>query len=415
MKKTQKTDKAENHIYRKGLGLRKNIAPQLRRDYASGLVTFVKGHGNRLTAGGLTLLLAREFGFCYGVERAVDYAYQTREKFPDHRIFLVGDMIHNPFVNRQLREMGIRILPVPEAGREDYSFIQQEDVVVLPAFGVPLHTLQRLKQRGCILVDTTCGSVISVWKRVEEYARDGFTVLVHGKAKHEETRATVSRARAHPGGKYLVVLNKQEARLVCDQILGRADQQAFFQRFKLAMSPGFDPARDLRKIGLANQTTMLKSESLEIADMIRQAMIRRYGEENLVAHFRTFDTVCTATQDRQDAVLELVTREKVDLMLVVGGFQSSNTGHLTEIAAQFVPTFHIESADFLLSPSAIRHKDPVTGEVKETQNWLPTSPVRIGITSGASTPNSILGEVIERLFALRGISLREIVGSLLEK
>ena len=401
--------KTENQIYRKGLGLREEIAPQLRRDYYSGVVSYLKAHNNVLSVGGVTLLLAREFGFCYGVERAVDYAYQTREKFPERRIFLVGDMIHNPFVNRQLREMGIRILPIPQAEKEDYSFIHEKDVVVLPAFGVPIHTLELLKQRGCILVDTTCGSVISVWKRVESYARDGFTVLVHGKAAHEETRATVSHALKYETGRYLIVLNKEEADVVCDWIRGKGTRQEFLRRFEKAISPNFDPDRDLEKIGLANQTTMLRSESLEIAEMIRKAIIERYGEENLPSHFRNFDTVCSATQDRQDAVLELVSREKVDLMLVVGGFQSSNTGHLAEIAAQFVPTFHIESADSLLSRSGIRHREPGTGKIKISPNWLPEPPVKIGITAGASTPNSILGEVIERIFSLEGISLGKII------
>lgn len=399
--------KTENHVYRKGLGLRKEIAPQIQRDYYSGVVSYLKAHDNELAARGITLILAREFGFCYGVERAVDYAYQTRKKFPDRRIFLVGDMIHNPFVNRQLQKIGIEILPVPDSENENYKFIRPEDVVVLPAFGVPVRTLDRLKQQQCILVDTTCGSVISVWKRVEQYARDRFTVLIHGKYGHEETRATVSHALKYPGGKYLVVLNKEEASLVCDWIRGRGDRDEFFRQFEKAVPPDFEPDRDLEKIGLANQTTMLRNESVEIAEMIRRAMIERYGEENLSEHFRNFDTVCSATQDRQDAVIELVTKKKVDLMIVVGGFQSSNTGHLAEIAAAFVPTFHIESADMLIDRHTIHHRDPATGQIKTTQNWLPEPPLRIGLTAGASTPNSILGEVIERLSELVGIDLKE--------
>ncbi len=396
----------ENQIFRRGLGIRDKIAPQLQRDFTSGLVSYLKAHGNVLSAGKVTLYLAREFGFCYGVERAVDYAYQARKKFPDRRIFLVGDMIHNPFVNRQLREMGIRILPIPEAGKEDYSFISEEDVVVLPAFGVPLHTLELLKQQNCILVDTTCGSVISVWKRVESYVRNGFTVLVHGKYDHEETRATVSHAK-----NYLVVLNEQEAEIVCRFIRTGSGRETFLKHFRKAASPHFDPQRDLQKIGLANQTTMLRTESLKIAEMIRQAMIDRYGQENLDKHFRNFDTVCSATQDRQDAVLELVKEKKVDVMVVVGGFQSSNTGHLTEIASEWVPTFQIESADFLLDARTIRFRHAATGEIKIAKNWLPKPPVKIGVTAGASTPNSLLGEVIERLFELIGMDLKKMVKS----
>jgi len=391
-------------IYRKGLGVRDKIQNQLRRDYFSGVVTYLKTHGHQISAKGLTIFLAREFGFCYGVERAVDYAYQARKKFPNRRTFLIGDMIHNPFVNRQLREMGIQTLPIPKPGKEDYSFIKEKDVVVLPAFGVPVHTLELLKQRGCILVDTTCGSVISVWKRVESYVRDGFTVLVHGKYGHEETRATVSHAE-----KYLVVLNEQEAEIVCEFIRTGSGREVFLKRFRKAVSPHFDPDRDLRKIGLANQTTMLRGESLKIAERIRQAMIDRYGEKTLGEHFRNFDTVCSATQDRQDAVVELLSEKRIDLMVVVGGYNSSNTGHLAEIAAQKVPTFHIERAEEILDGEHIRCRDPISGTVKTVHNWLPSGPVNIGLTAGASTPNSILGEVIERIFHLFGVNLEEIV------
>ncbi|NOY76736.1 MAG: 4-hydroxy-3-methylbut-2-enyl diphosphate reductase [Calditrichaeota bacterium] len=389
-------------IYRKGLGVRDEIRAQLQRDYFSGVVTYLKTHGHQISAEGLTIFLAREFGFCYGVERAVDYAYQARQKFPDRRIFLIGDMIHNPFVNRQLQEMGIQILPIPKTENEDYSFIKEKDVVVLPAFGVPVHTLALLKKRGCILVDTTCGSVISVWKRVESYVRDGFTVLVHGKYDHEETRATVSHAK-----NYLVVLNEQEVELVCRFIRTGAGRDTLLRQFQKAVSPHFDPDRDLQKIGLANQTTMLRGESLKIAEKIRRALIDRYGEESLPEHFRNFDTVCSATQDRQDAVVELLSDKNIDLMVVVGGYNSSNTGHLAEIAAQKVPTFHIESAEEILDSERIRCRDPISGTLKTVQKWLPSGPVNIGLTAGASTPNNILGEVIERLFSVRGISLKE--------
>ncbi|GBD94690.1 4-hydroxy-3-methylbut-2-enyl diphosphate reductase [bacterium BMS3Abin05] len=386
-------------IYRKGLGVQDKIKNRLEQDYFSGIVSYLKAHDFTLSSGGLTIYLAREFGFCYGVERAVNYAYQTREKFPDRRIFLIGDMIHNPFVNRQLREMQIEILPVPETGKEDYSFLKKEDVVVLPAFGIPVSTLELLKQPGCILVDTTCGSVMSVWKRVESYAKEGYTVLVHGKYWHEETRATVSHALKAPGGKYLVVLNKQEAQFVCDFIRRGGPREGFMEKFRQALSSDFDPDRDLQKIGLANQTTMLRGESMEIAEMIKTALAARFGAKNLTKHFRNFDTVCSATQDRQDAVVELLTQKKVDLMLVVGGFNSSNTGHLAEISSKYVPTFHIENAGCILNDKAIRCRDAADGREKIKRDWLPIGPVKIALTAGASTPSSIIGEVVTQLLA----------------
>src|SRR5437764_1306111 len=283
----------------------------LADNYHSALVERVKVEDFTYGAGRLTVHLAREFGFCYGVDRAVDYAYQTRERFPDRSVFLTGEIIHNPHVNEKLRTMGIRFLSDEDVGLDRLG---PQDVVILPAFGVTVAMLQQLDRRGCTLIDTTCGSVLNVWKNVRRYAEGGFTAIIHGKVWHEETQATASQAVDY-GGRYLVVFDHQETQQVCDYMAGRGDRAAFLEKFSRASSPGFDPDRDLQRIGLANQTTMLMSESLEIGEMLKAAMVERFGGADLDAHFQAFDTICSATQDRQDAVVRLLQDKTVDLML----------------------------------------------------------------------------------------------------
>jgi 4-hydroxy-3-methylbut-2-enyl diphosphate reductase len=392
--------------FRKGFGLKAEVQEELAA-YEGALVDRMKSSDYTLTAGDVTIRLAREFGFCYGVERAVEYAYQTRRKFPDRRIVLVGEIIHNPYVNARLREMGIAILDRQDGRAFDFSSIQPADVVILPAFGVTIEDFEELRSLGCILVDTTCGSVLNVWKRVESYARDGFTAVIHGKYYHEETRATASQVRKHGEGHYLILRDMSEARLVCDFIEGRVDASAVAERFAPhAVSPGFDPRRHLTKIGVANQTTMLARESLAIAEEIGAAIGRARGEAARAEQFRTFDTICSATQERQDAVMELL-REPLDAMIVIGGFNSSNTISLAALCAERVPTYHVESA-VAIDPerrsihfrrAGIKHI-----EAEET-GWLPaTGPVRVGLTAGASTPNNKIGEAIVRILATRGVS-----------
>ncbi len=391
--------------FRKGFGLKAEVQDDLAV-YGGRIVDVMRDRDYTLQVGDITLRLAREFGFCYGVERAVEYAYQARRKFPDKRIVLVGEIIHNPHVNNKLRELGVRIL---ERGADGFDFgdITPNDVVILPAFGVTIDDFQRLHAIGCVLVDTTCGSVLNVWKRVDSYARDGFTALIHGKYAHEETRATASQARKHAGGQYLVVRNMDEARLVCDFIEGRIAAQAILSRFAPhAVSPGFDPARDLQRIGVANQTTMLAKESLAIAEEVGAAIARARGAEARARDFRSFDTICSATQERQDAVIELL-EEPLDLMIVIGGFNSSNTISLASLCADRVPTFHIEVATSI-DPVAktIHHRvSGVHHHEETTADWLPAGPLRIGITAGASTPNNKIGEVITRVLATRDLQL----------
>ena len=397
--------------FQRGLGLGEAVRPQIVGDYHSELVEKLRSRGQGVDIGAgkrrTTVRLAEEFGFCYGVERAVDYAYQTRQRFPDCNIYITGEIIHNPGVNGRLREMGIRFLDGSGEAPWKLGDVGAEDVVILPAFGVPVAVMKRFNEIGCVLVDTTCGSVLNVWKNVERYARDGFTSVIHGKYAHEETAATASRAAGTSRGHYLVVRDLEQARRVCREIEGPADPEEFLARFAPAISPGFDPGRHLERIGLANQTTMLSSESLQIAELLRASMVRRYGPEETALRFRSFDTICSATQDRQDAVRKLIA-EGVDLMLVIGGYNSSNTGHLTRITAGSVPTYHIDGASALIDERRIRHL-PVGRSETVTSDWLPLEDaLTAGVTAGASTPNSEVGRAIDRLLHLRGFTPQEI-------
>ncbi|HEY8795133.1 MAG TPA: 4-hydroxy-3-methylbut-2-enyl diphosphate reductase [Gemmatimonadaceae bacterium] len=388
--------------FRKGFGLKADVQGTLAADYTGRLVDLLQTRGYALTTGDTTVRLAREFGFCYGVERAVEYAYQTRTKFPDRRIRLVGEIIHNPHVNDRLREMGIEIL-VPSTTGFDYAAITPQDVVILPAFGVPMKDFQTLRESGCVMVDTTCGSVLNVWKRVEAYARDGLTSLIHGKHYHEETRATASQAEKHPGAHWIVVRDMAEAKIVCEYIEGRGDRESFLAKFAPAVSAGFDPDLHLLRIGVANQTTMLARESLAIGEEVGNAIERGRGIDARATDFRSFDTICSATQDRQDAVKELLA-EPLDVMVVVGGYNSSNTISLAAICAEHVTTYHIEDAE-AIDPErgTIRHK-PIGRAEELTENWMPAhGALRIGLTAGASTPNNKIGDTVARLFASRGI------------
>lgn len=384
---------------RKGFGLKKEIEEELKLDYHSDLIEDLKANHFTKTFGDLTIHLAQEFGFCYGVDRAVELAYETRKRFPEKKIFLTTEIIHNPLVNGKLSTMGIQFLsgPYQNAELED---VNEKDVVIVPAFGTTVDLLKKLTKKKCELVDTICASVIVVWKRVEKYAQEGFTVLVHGKAHHEETEATTSRVTEFPNGQYLVVLNKTEAEYVCNSIINGVNREEFSQKFKNSTSPNFNPEIHLQKIGLANQTTMLSSESREIGEMVKQAMITKFGAEKISEHYRAFDTICNATQERQDAVLNFRDK-KVDTIIVIGGYNSSNTNHLCEIAETIAPTYHIDRPECLVSATKIRHKPFGQKEEKETVNWMKNGAVSIGITAGASTPNQVMGRVLEKLIEFK--------------
>jgi 4-hydroxy-3-methylbut-2-en-1-yl diphosphate reductase len=400
----------QSTYYRKGFGLKADVQGDLSADYNGRVVDTLRENDYTLSVDDVTIRLAREFGFCYGVERAVEYAYQTRRKFPDRHLLLVGEIIHNPHVNAKLRAMGIEILEPDADGAFDFSAVQPDDVVILPAFGVTIAAFEALRTIGCVLVDTTCGSVLNVWKRVEAYARDGYTALIHGKHHHEETLATASQVMKYPGGSYLVVRDMNEARVVCDYIEGRGDREAFLAKFAKAISPGFDPDVHLRRIGVANQTTMLAMESLAIGEEVGKAIARARGDAARATDFRTFDTICSATQERQDAVMALL-EEPLTAMIVIGGFNSSNTISLAAICAERVPTYHIEDASGI-DPDAgtVHYRRAGIKHVEATDTgWLPASgPVRVGVTAGASTPNNKIGETVARILATRGLVLQAV-------
>jgi 4-hydroxy-3-methylbut-2-enyl diphosphate reductase len=380
-------------IFRKGLDLKHEVADALAASYHSGLVAAIKDADHRFEAGRLTLHLAREFGFCYGVDRAVDYAYQARRRFADRRIFLTGEIIHNPHVNDEIRALGIRFLSDAE---EAIAALGPEDVVILPAFGVTTALLQDLTDRGCTLVDTTCGSVLNVWKNVRRYTAQGFTSIIHGKYWHEETQATASQADSGRGHS-LVVLDRAEAQVACDYIRHGGDARRFLEQFEHAASPGFDPDRHLERIGCANQTTMLSSESLLIGGLFRDAIRDRYGEAAVAERFQAFDTSCSATPDRQDAIATLLDEHPLDLMIVLGGYNSSNTCNLARMAAARVPTYHIAGPGGLISAAEIRHKPVGSADETASPGWLHPGRIAVGLTSGASTPDSLVEATIRRL------------------
>ena len=379
------------------------VSAEVAIHFHSTVVEKLRDRGGKITVGHTTVMLAEQFGFCYGVERAIDLAYASRKVFPDNRIFLIGEIIHNPDVNRHLREMGIVSLPWQDLD-SSYDDLTEDDVVIVPAFGAPTLFMDKVEERGCYVVDTTCGDVMKVWRRVRGYAKDGITSIIHGKSNHEETRATASRALGEKGdGIYLIILTLADVDYVCDYIRHGGDKAAFMERFQGEHSDHFDPDVHLRQIGVANQTTMLKSETEEIQRRIRQAIIDRDGNEGA---FQMFDTICGATQERQDALFDML-RKPMDLLLVVGGYNSSNTLHLVEIAEPEVPTFFIRGADCIKSLEEIIHYDLHHLQEKTSnysQLFAGDREVVIGITAGASCPNNLIEETLVKMFELRGIS-----------
>ncbi|HAY76504.1 MAG TPA: 4-hydroxy-3-methylbut-2-enyl diphosphate reductase [Gemmatimonadetes bacterium] len=400
----------EQTYFRKGFGLKKELRPLIDSDYQSALVERIRSRGYTDQFGDITVHLAKEFGFCYGVDRAIDYAYETVHQFPERQIHLLGELIHNPHVNKRMTDMGIAFLYPDSDGSFDFSHLTPEDVVILPAFGLTLQDFENLKKIGCILVDTTCGSVLVVWKRVEKYAKDGFTAVIHGKYTHEESRATASQVEKHEGGKYIIVRDMEEGGLLFDYIAkrpGHLSREAFMEHFASKTSEGFDPDTDLEYIGVANQTTMLAKESLAIGWKVHEAFVERFGEEHASTHFRSFGTICSATQERQDAVADMM-EDSPDVMLVIGGYNSSNTNHLAHLCRQHTATFHVEDAACInIDTGSVLHKpelDPATPEV-EDYDWLPEGPFSLGITAGASTPNNKIGEALIRILQVRGIDI----------
>ena len=378
---------------RRGFGRADEVAGSLEQAYQSSLIGSIRDNGYQLNHGRLQVRPAKDFGFCWGVERAVAMAYETRKHYPGERLWITNEIIHNPSVNDHLREMNVQFIPV-EQGVKDFSGVTSGDVVILPAFGATVQEMQLLNERGCHIVDTTCPWVSKVWNTVEKHKKQTFTSIIHGKVKHEETLATSSFA-----GTYLVVLDLEEAQIVADYILGEGDRDSFMARFSKACSPGFDPDQDLKRLGVANQTTMLKRETEEIGRLFERTMLSKFGPTQLNEHFLAFNTICDATQERQDAMFSLVD-EPLDLMVVIGGYNSSNTTHLQEIAInRGIRSFHIDTPERISADNSIEHK-PLGQELIREQNFLPGGTVTVGITSGASTPDRVVEHVIQQLISL---------------
>ena len=382
------------------------VQEQVESHYRSDIVEKIRRTGGLLSVGDTTVRLAKQFGFCYGVERAIDLAYAARKVFKDRRLFIVGEIIHNPEVNDQISSLGIKNL-MGQNKQANIEDLRPDDVVIVPAFGTELSTLQQIKERGCQIVDTTCGDVMSVWKRVRKYASESATSIIHGKAEHEETKATSSRALGDGKGHYLVVLTLAETDYVCDYIRHGGDKQVFLAKFRNAHSPGFDPDLHLQTIGVANQTTMLRGETEEVQRRIRQAIVDRDGAEGATQNFRFFDTICGATQERQDALRELLD-VRMNLLLVVGGYNSSNTSHLAEMGEEKLPTYFVRNASRLLSEREILHYNLHQKNEVIAKDWLPGGPLVVGITAGASCPNNLIEETLIRLFELRGIKRKQL-------
>ena len=384
---------SENY-HRRGFGHQEEVATQLHSEYQSSLIQEIRDNNYTLNRGDVTIRLAEAFGFCWGVERAVAMAYETRKHFPSEQIWITNEIIHNPSVNQRLREMQVGFISV-EADQKDFSVVGSGDVVILPAFGASVEEMQVLSDKGCKIVDTTCPWVSKVWNTVEKHKKVDCTSIIHGKYKHEETIATSSFA-----GKYLIVLNLQEAEYVTNYILNGGNKEEFLSKFSKACSEGFDPDTDLEKVGIANQTTMLKGETEQIGKLFERTMMKKYGPTELWKHFQSFNTICDATQERQDAMLELV-EEKLDLMIVIGGFNSSNTAHLQEITVEKqLPSYHVDSVERILSENSIEHRQ-LNGDIEISQKWLPDGKIVVGITSGASTPDKVVEDVIKKIFELK--------------
>lgn len=389
---------------------RADIMDAVRSDvatYHSTMVARIRENGNRLSLPGMEIQLASAFGFCDGVRRAIEIAYATCRMFAGKRIWLIGEIIHNPEVNARLDKMGLRHLPWRMAV-EEYTQLTEEDVVIIPAFGLSIPMRKFLEDKGVQLVDSTCGNVVKVWTRVRRYAAQGITSIIHGKFRHEESIATASQSCGEDGkGNFLVIFSEKEAQVLADYITGKGNKEEFMQQFRLACSSGFDPDVHLKTIGLANQTTMLKGETVRIQNMLRAAIAERDGDSS---NFHSFDTICGATQDRQDALYELL-EAPLDAMFVIGGYNSSNTTHLAAIAAERVPTFFVKSADCLLDLHTVRCYNLERKEEVEmplppqaadlSREWM------VGMTAGASCPSSVIEEVIRRLAELRGQTIPE--------
>ena len=368
-------------------------------NYEASAISKLRETGGVWDFGDLAFHFPEHFGFCYGVDKAIDMVFETCERFSNERIFLTDQLIHNPYINGKLKEKGVYYLKRNAQNLLITDELLAGDVVVVSAFGTDFRDIQNLKQKGVTIVDLTCGAIINVWKRVEGYAKNGFITVMHGKRHHEETRATVSQA-VKEGGAYIIIENVSEARELASVIRGQMREEEFIKKYPDACLENFSFNAATCKMGMANQTTMLKGESLDIQDILRKAFTDRFGEAAANTRFKSFDTICGATQDRQDALRSLLEKH-MDFVLIVGGFNSSNTTHLAEIALGRAPFYHIESADDILSKDEIRGRNPETGKIEINKHWFSEETKNIGITSGASTPDVTLLAIIQKIQSLK--------------
>lgn len=390
MKSFEIPQQYRSHIISQIKAARKNEDPR-KQDFTP----------TELDFGQVRFLIARHFGFCYGVENAIEIAHKTIDENPGKRIFLLSEMIHNPVVNADLQERGISFI-MDNYGNQliPWNEITSSDVIIIPAFGTTINTERLLTEKGIDIVkyNTTCPFVERVWNKAAALGKDKFTVVIHGKAKHEETRATFSHTINNAPS--VIVRNLEEAQFLCEVILGVREKEEFYSFFEGKCSPLFDVEKDLVKIGVVNQTTMLASETQAIANMLHEVLTKKYGENNLAEHYAdTRDTLCYATNDNQSAAIALA-QEKADLAIVIGGYNSSNTSHLVELLEDKFPTYFISGSAKIISKEEITHFNLHTHKEIATKNFLPeNNPVTIAITSGASCPDSIVDAVLNKLLS----------------
>uniref|UniRef100_A0A6U4E9P0 4-hydroxy-3-methylbut-2-enyl diphosphate reductase n=1 Tax=Phaeomonas parva TaxID=124430 RepID=A0A6U4E9P0_9STRA len=388
-------------FYRRGFkDVQDKVSGIMEGEFKSDMLEGMRTSKYERTVGDVTIKMAEHLGFCWGVERAVAMALETREHFPEDELHITNEIIHNPQVNEMLTTAGVQIIPKEGVGApKDFSKVKENDVVILPAFGASLEEMQFLDDKGVRVVDATCPWVSKVWNTVDRHQRMDMTSVIHGKWNHEETIATASFCET-----YLIMKNEDEAKYVANYIVNGGDKAEFLEKFKNAMSEGFDPDTDLEKVGLANQTTMYKRETRQIGRIMEKALMSKFGAADIGTRYAEFDTICDATQERQDAITDLIEDGSMDFILIVGGFDSSNTAHLKEIPELAgIKSYHIDRAERILADGSIEHR-LLDGSIVTEENFLPEGKITIGVTSGASTPDAYLGDAVDRILMLKKLN-----------